>query len=150
MEALALSGQFVATKPELQRPSSCKVFTTVSPNLVVLGESCQGVRHRHLAGFVALQPHFFQDLASGKSVTVPDYAQELISLATTPAGSTTTLTRTSLLASANLLALEHIELGEHLVQLIKLILKHALLIQELFTLIDERFPLPRDKRLGFS
>jgi hypothetical protein len=55
-----------------------------------------------------------------------------------------------LLATASLLALEHIEFGEHHVELIKLILNSALLVQELFTLVQKRFPLPSDKCLGFG
>jgi hypothetical protein len=41
-------------------PSRDDVFAvSVPPNLVALRKRGEGIRHRHLAGLIALQPHFF-------------------------------------------------------------------------------------------
>ena len=40
--------------------------------LIALGQSGQGIRHRHLAALIALKAHPLQDLATRQAVALPD------------------------------------------------------------------------------
>src|SRR3954463_7112541 len=52
------------------------IFSAVPKYLIALGQSGQGIRHRHLAALVAFESHLLQDLATGQAVTLPDQLEQ--------------------------------------------------------------------------
>src|SRR5205823_686636 len=64
------SGRLAESMP---RGASCDDVLAVPPsNLVRFGERGEGIRYRHLAALVALQPHLFEDLASCEAAAFAD------------------------------------------------------------------------------
>src|SRR5205085_2195541 len=59
------------------RRSACDIFPVPPRNLLALGKCREGVADRHLARLVALEPHFFEDLAAGKSLAGGDDFEQL-------------------------------------------------------------------------
>src|SRR5438270_343853 len=74
MSAQRLSGNF----------SGGDILPISSCDLVALDERGERVRNRHLAGLVALQPHFFEDLGATEAPSLFDDREQLI----TPAAAT--------------------------------------------------------------
>src|SRR5947209_16224735 len=131
--------------------SGCQVFAAVAANLVALGEGGQGVRHRHLAGLVALQTEFFEDLASAETAPFPDHAQQLLTAASTPtAGRSAPGASSPGPGTVCVLALEHVEFREHPIELVELLLNRALLVQQLLPLVQQSLALARYESFGFG
>src|SRR5947209_10190968 len=122
---------------------------SVTSYLVVFREGSESIRYRHLARLVALESHFFENLAAGEAAAFANHTEQVIALIPAPAGAAPSTGRAALFALLTL-AFEYVELGEHVVELVQLLLNGPLLVQQLFALIEQRLALASDECLGFS
>jgi|SRR3954451_718582 len=99
---------------------------SITSYLVVFGEGGEGIRYRHLAGLVAFEAHFFENLAAGKAAAFANYTEQLIALTSAAPGRPPSAGRAALFALLTL-AFEYVEFGEHIVEFVELALKILLL-----------------------
>src|SRR6266436_1297528 len=60
------------------------VFAVPPRYLVALRKRGEGVRYRHLAGLVALEPHLFEDLAAGEAAAFADHFHQFVAFGAAP------------------------------------------------------------------
>src|SRR5437870_1793015 len=87
------SGIFVGTGGM----SGGDILPVLPSNLLRFRERREGIADRHLAGLVALQPHFFENLAAGDTLAARDEFEQLVALGIGPATSATATGFASLL-----------------------------------------------------
>src|SRR5436190_7682824 len=134
------SGIFVGTGGM----SGGDILPVLPSNLLRFRERREGIADRHLAGLVALQPHFFENLAAGDTLAARDEFEQLVALGIGPATSATAT------AFASLLTFEHVELRQHDIEFVDLGLDSLLLGFEFLALCEKCFALLCDEGFGFS
>jgi hypothetical protein len=141
-------GAFTRRQFRARHPSSgSDVLPVATGNLVGLGQGSQRVGYRHLAGLVALQAHLLQDLGASEAVALPDNLQQLVAFR---AGARwRSASAAGLPAWPGSFALEHVELAQHRIDFVELLLQHLLLVQQFLSLLQQRLTLPGDERFSF-